>query len=79
MSRVYQSCLLAAVILAMPVSAVRAQQPPLPCPQTDDPQAIVCAMKYGEKQSYWNACLAEQDGAYAVTPGECPRKSGTNN
>ena len=77
MSRRVRSSLFVAI--AVNLSPVAADAQTQPCAETDDPQAIVCAIKYGQKQSYWNACLAAQDGAYAITPGECPRKSGTNN
>ena len=78
MSAGSRSCLLAAVIVALSGLAVRAQpQQAQACPQPDGEDAIVCAIsRYGQKQTYWNACLATQDGAYAMEPGECPHKGG---
>ena len=37
-------------------------------------QARVCAVKGGERQSYWNEPAAERDGAFVVLAGECPAR-----
>ena len=49
-------------------AAVQPPAPP-PCPEGT---TIVCAVKAGEMQSYWNACDARRDGALVMSPGECP-------
>ena len=59
-----------AVVVAMlmlPVAMTRAQQPAGCAPVV----APVCALKDGNKQSYWNECLAARDGAQLLYPGEC--------
>jgi hypothetical protein len=43
-----------------------AASPPPPAAGT------VCAVKYGEKRSYWNEQAALADGAYVLSVGECP-------
>ena len=35
-------------------------------------QAPVCAVKAGERQSYWNEAVAQHDGAMVLLAGECP-------
>jgi hypothetical protein len=37
-------------------------------------QAPVCAVKAGERQSYWNERAARLDGALVVLAGECPAR-----
>jgi hypothetical protein len=34
--------------------------------------APVCAVKAGQRQSYWNEEAARRDGALVVLAGECP-------
>ena len=33
---------------------------------------VVCAVKYGMRQNYWNAWQAQADGATVIFLGECP-------
>jgi len=35
-------------------------------------QAPVCAVKAGQRQSYWNEAVARHDGAMVLLAGECP-------
>jgi hypothetical protein len=35
-------------------------------------QAPVCAVKAGNRQSYWNEAVARRDGAIVLLAGECP-------
>jgi hypothetical protein len=35
-------------------------------------QAPVCAVKAGQRQSYWNEAVARRDGAMVLLSGECP-------
>ena len=35
-------------------------------------QALVCAVKAGQRQSYWNDGVAQCDGAMVLLAGECP-------
>jgi hypothetical protein len=37
-------------------------------------QAPVCAVKAGERQSYWNEAVARRDGAMVLLTGECPTR-----
>jgi hypothetical protein len=37
-------------------------------------QAPVCAVKAGDRQSYWNERAARLDGALVVLAGECPAR-----
>ena len=37
-----------------------------------DGQALVCAVKAGQRQSYWNDGVAQRDGAMVLLAGECP-------
>jgi hypothetical protein len=37
-------------------------------------QAAVCAVKAGERQSYWDERTARLDGALVVLTGECPAR-----
>jgi hypothetical protein len=37
-------------------------------------QAPVCAVKAGDRQSYWNERVARLDGALVVLAGECPAR-----
>jgi hypothetical protein len=58
-----------AAVLSLCVGAARAEPPTATnCAQT----APVCAVKAGTRQSYWNACQANRDGAIIVLAGECP-------
>jgi hypothetical protein len=34
--------------------------------------APVCAVKAGQRQSYWNEAVARRDGAMVLLAGECP-------
>lgn len=34
--------------------------------------APVCAVKAGQRQSYWNEAVARRDGALVLLAGECP-------
>jgi hypothetical protein len=35
-------------------------------------QALVCAVKAGERQNYWNEQAARSAGALVILTGECP-------
>ena len=35
-------------------------------------QTTVCAVRAGEKQTYWNEAAARSDGALVILAGECP-------
>jgi hypothetical protein len=35
-------------------------------------RGVVCAVKLGMRQNYWNAGLAQADGAIVIFLGECP-------
>jgi hypothetical protein len=35
-------------------------------------RGVVCAVKYGMRQNYWNAWMAQADGATVIFVGECP-------
>jgi hypothetical protein len=35
-------------------------------------RGVVCAVKLGMRQNYWNAGLAQADGATVIFLGECP-------
>jgi len=35
-------------------------------------RGVVCAVKYGMRQNYWNARAAQADGATVIFLGECP-------
>jgi hypothetical protein len=59
----------ALVALAGNATAIPPAQPPSVCPEG---QTIVCAVKAGEMQSYWNVCDAKRDGALVMFAGECP-------
>ena len=37
-------------------------------------QRVVCAVKAGDRQSYWNERTARLDGALVVLAGECPAR-----
>jgi len=78
--------LIIAVIAALllPSAASRAQllpqqpqisqpaQQPAVCPET---RAPVCAIKFGQRLTYWNACKARADRADVVSEGEfCPTR-----
>jgi hypothetical protein len=67
MRRTFRTAIVA-IVLLLPILGSRAQQPPpAACAQV----APVCALKDGNKQSYWNQCLAARDGAAILYPGEC--------
>jgi hypothetical protein len=68
MRRTFRTAIVAVAVLLLPIFGSRAQQqPPAACAQV----APVCALKDGNKQSYWNVCLAARDGAQLLYPGEC--------
>jgi len=46
-------------------------QRPEVCPPST---TIVCGVVAGQRQSYWNECLARRDGAIFITPGECAKR-----
>jgi hypothetical protein len=67
MRRTFRTAIVA-IVLLLPILGSRAQQqPPAACAQA----APVCALKDGNKQSYWNVCLAARDGAQILYAGEC--------
>jgi hypothetical protein len=69
MRRTFRIGAAAIAFLFLSVLASRAQQAPAaPCAPVVAP---VCALKDGNKQSYWNECLAARDGAQLLYPGEC--------
>jgi len=35
-------------------------------------QGVVCAVKAGDRQNYWNAQTAQLNGAVVIFQGECP-------
>ena len=37
-------------------------------------QLPVCAVKGGDRQSYWSEQAARRDGAFVVLAGECPSR-----
>ena len=37
-------------------------------------QAPVCAVRAGDRQSYWNEQAARRDGAFILLAGECPAR-----
>ena len=43
-----------------------AADPPGPAP--------VCAVKSGDRQSYWSAQAAQRDGAFVILTRECPAR-----
>ena len=47
-----------------------------PAAQQPAGSGIVCAVKAGEKRSYWSAQVAVADGAIVLYAGECPWPSG---
>jgi hypothetical protein len=63
----------ALVALAGNASAAPPTQPPSVC---QEGKTIVCAVKAGEMQSYWNICDAKRDGALVMFAGECPDTHG---
>jgi hypothetical protein len=67
MRRTFRTAIVA-IALLLPIFGSRAQQPP---PAACAQAAPVCALKDGNKQSYWNVCLAARDGAQLLYPGEC--------
>ena len=50
-----------------------ATQRPAICPPVVAP---VCAALAGQRQTYWNECLAQRDGAIIFSIGECPYRPG---
>ncbi len=56
-------------LVALAGNATVPSPTPPPCPEGT---TIVCAVKAGEMQSYWNACDAKRDGALVMSAGECP-------
>jgi hypothetical protein len=68
MRRIFRTAIVAVAVLLLPILGSRAQpQQSANCAQV----APVCALKDGNKQSYWNVCLAARDGAQLLYPGEC--------
>ena len=68
MRRILRSGIAATALFLLPGIASQAQQPaPSDCAQT----ALVCALKDGSRQTYWNACLAARDNAQFLNIGEC--------
>ena len=68
------------VILLLFGTAARAQQwsnfpPAAQQPAACAVQAPVCAVLAGDRQSYWNECLAQRAGATVLRAGECPNRS----
>ena len=57
------------VLLIGNAAAAPPARQPAACPEG---QTIVCAVKAGEMQSYWNVCDAKRDGALVMSAGECP-------
>ncbi len=59
-------------------TAAGAQTPPAGtqqatiCPPV---QAPVCGVLAGDRQSYWNECLAQRAGAIILRSGECPNRT----
>ena len=45
---------------------------PTVCPPVQVP---VCAVLAGDRQSYWNECLAQRAGAIILRSGECPNRT----
>jgi hypothetical protein len=44
-------------------------------PQTEaypEEQGVVCAVKAGDRQNYWNDRAAQLNGAVVIFKGECP-------
>jgi hypothetical protein len=37
-------------------------------------QAPVCAVRAGDRQSYWSEKAARRDGAFILLAGECPAR-----
>jgi len=69
MRRTFRIGATAITLLFLPALASRAQQAPSAgCAPVVAP---VCALKDGNKQSYWNECLAARDGTQLLYPGEC--------
>ena len=76
MQLAFRTGIAAAALLLLSMMATRAQPPPpAGCPPAT---ALVCALKNGSKQSYWNACLAARDGAQVIRTGECPNPRSYN-
>ena len=80
----YRTAAVALVMLLLLDMAARAQQSPNrqnfpPAAQQLTAcaavQAPVCAVLAGDRQSYWNECLAERAGAIVLRAGECPNRS----
>lgn len=68
MQKTFRVGIAALAIVLLPMIAVEAQQPtPTECAQN----APVCALKGGDRQTYWNFCLAARDGAQFLYIGSC--------
>jgi hypothetical protein len=68
MQSAFRNGIAALTISLLPVVGSQAQQPvPAECAQN----APVCALKGGDRQTYWNACLALRDGAQFLYAGNC--------
>jgi hypothetical protein len=77
MRRTFRTGVLTVAMLLLSIVATRAQQPQPPAncaPVT----ALVCALKNGTRQSYWNECQAARDGAQVIRTGECPNPRSYN-
>jgi hypothetical protein len=64
--------LIAAFALAALAGGGTAAPPTQPLAVCAAGQAPVCAVRAGQRQSYWNACAARQDDAIVILAGECP-------
>ena len=51
-----------------------AAQPPQVAASGNSAQLPVCAVKGGDRQSYWNEQAARLDGAFVILAGECPSR-----
>ncbi len=68
---------IAAFALVAPIGGATAAFPTQQLPACPEGQTIVCAVKAGEMQSYWNVCDAKRDGALVMFAGECPDTHGS--
>jgi hypothetical protein len=61
------------VAQAYPVAPANPSYQGYPATQAyPEERGVVCAVKYGMRQNYWNAALAQADGATVIFLGECP-------
>ena len=61
--------LVALVGCALPLQQIGATPQREAYPQE---RGVVCAVKYGVRQNYWDAGTAQRDGATMIFAGECP-------